>query len=112
MWVFKTDSLGCLQPGCQYVGVEELQKAKEGILKALPNPANDFFIISYSLSTAATDASLIIYDALGKKIEVIKLTAQSEQKLIDCSYYAKGLYHCVLSNNGNIISTTKVSVIK
>jgi hypothetical protein len=63
-------------------------------------------------SELKSDTSLIIYDALGKKIEVIKLTAQSEQKLIDCSYYAKGLYHCVLSNNGNIISTAKVSVIK
>ena len=47
-----------------------------------PNPANDFFILDYSFDATPEQASLLIYDVIGRKIDEIALKAISEQKLI------------------------------
>ena len=75
-----------------------------------PNPANDYFIVSYELEAAAQNASLEIYDAMGKKMGVYTVVLAKAEKLINCSAYAKGMYHCILRNNGQIIASSKFNV--
>jgi hypothetical protein len=101
MWVFKTDSLGCLQAGCQYVGVEELQKAKEEI-NIYPNPATTQTTISYP----STEKGIVlqIYNMLGQLIYEEKLSKGSSQTTIDTRAYKKGLYKVVVGeSSGNLI---------
>ena len=108
LWLAKMDSLGCMQPGCQYVGVEELQKAKAGELKVFPNPAKDYFIIEFDNAEISKDAVLEITDMLGRKMQSIKINTNKIQ--INTKDFAKGLYHCYLINNGKIISKCKISI--
>ena len=97
LWLAKMDSLGCLQPGCQYVGVEELQKAKEGELKVYPNPATTQATITYP--TAEKVIMLQIYNMLGQKIYEEKLSKGSMQTTIDTRAYKKGLYKVVVGES-------------
>ena len=96
IWVFKTDSLGCLQPGCQYVGVEELQAAK-GELKIFPNPATTQTTITYPTTEKAI--ILQLYNMLGQLIYEEKLSKGSSQTIIDTREYKKGLYKVVVGES-------------
>ena len=75
-----------------------------------PNPASDYFIVSYVLETTPINASLEIYDAMGKKMEIIPIVLAKAEKLIHCNAYAKGMYHCILRNNGQIAASSKFNV--
>ena len=108
IWLAKMDSLGCLQPGCQYVGVEELQKAKAGELKVFPNPAKDYFIIEFDNAEISKDAVLEITDMLGRKMQSIKINTNKIQ--INTQNFIRGLYHCYLIDNGRIIGRCKISI--
>jgi hypothetical protein len=47
---------------------------------------------------------------MNRKLENIALSNAKGQTMIKASAYAKGLYHCYLTNNGKIISQTKITV--
>ena len=81
-------------------------------LSISPNPANDYTIISYTLETAPQNASIEIYDAMGKKMDIFPIVLAKEQKLINCNTYSKGMYHCILRNDGQIIASAKFNVVK
>ena len=94
MWVFKTDSLGCLQPGCDpTASIEETPYLKPGQLQIFPNPATTQTTISYP----TTDKAIIlqIYNMLGQSVYVEKLSKGSSQTIIDTRAYKKGLYKVV-----------------
>jgi hypothetical protein len=101
MWVFKTDSLGCLQPGCQYVGVEELQKAKAGELKINPNPATTQTTITYMQLNK--ESQLQIYNMMGQMVYEEKLSKGSMQTTVDTRAYKKGLYKVVVGESGGTL---------
>jgi len=111
IWILKTDSNG-YAPGPQNVGIIDLPYLYVGYggMKVFPNPANDYFIVSYALDAAPINASLEIYDAMGKKMEVFTVVLAKSEKLINCSAYAKGMYHCILRSNGQITASSKFNV--
>jgi hypothetical protein len=86
-------------------------KADINKMSISPNPANDYFIVSYTLDASLQNASLEIYDAMGKKMEVFAVVLAKAEKLIKCNAYAKGMYHCILRNNGLITASSKFNVI-
>ncbi|MEN9347851.1 MAG: hypothetical protein RLZZ77_1362, partial [Bacteroidota bacterium] len=38
-WIFRVDSLGCLEPGCQFVDVQEVVVGLQNTMSIYPNPA-------------------------------------------------------------------------
>ena len=101
LWLAKMDSLGCLQPGCQYVGVEKLQKGKKE-LQIFPNPATTQTTITYP--TAEKAMMLQIYNMLGQVVYEEKLSKGSSQCTIDTRAYKKGLYKVVAGeSSGSLI---------
>lgn len=89
------------------------QKGKlqdKNLLKAFPNPATDYFIIEYNITDAVKGASLEIVDMMSRKIQRIAINTTKGQTMIKTSDLAKGIYHCYLTNNGKIISQTKITV--
>jgi hypothetical protein len=80
------------------------------LLKVFPNPATDYFIVEYNITDAVKGASLEIVDMMNRKLESITISTAKGQTMIKTSDLAKGLYHCYLTNNGKIISQTKITV--
>ncbi len=76
----------------------------------VPNPATDYFIVEYNITDAVKGASLEIVDMMNRKLESITISTAKGQTMIKTSDLAKGLYHCYLTNNGKIISQTKITV--
>ena len=99
IWVFKTDSFGCLQPGCNIVGIEEI-KPSIAELSVFPNPATIQATISYP--SLKTQGQLQIYNMLGQKVYEENLNKNATQTIIDTKEYKKGLYKLVLREKGEI----------
>jgi len=49
LWLLKLDSVGCLVPGCNTVGVEEFETQLQSALQLSPNPASERVQVSLAL---------------------------------------------------------------
>jgi hypothetical protein len=99
IWVIKTDSMGCLQPGCQYVGIEELNKTIT-TLTVFPNPATTQTTITYP--SLKMQGQLQVYNSLGQLIYTSILNKNSNQTILNTQAYKNGLYKIVLREKGEI----------
>jgi hypothetical protein len=112
IWLLKTDSLGNA-PGCEYVGMENLSanSGLSSVLKAYPNPANDFVTIEFQINEELKSAELVILDQQGKKIKSFILHKNQSYLNINTSDLSNGLFYLILKNNGTVIKTTTISII-
>ena len=82
-----------------------------GSLKIYPNPAKDYFIVSYDLKDAESENILIqITDNRGRIIKEIKPDKNSNKQTISSSRWAKGVYTISLKVNKNVIGTYKLII--
>ena len=58
----------------------------------------------------SVDMTVIIHDALGK--EILRFTQNDRQKSIDVSTWARGIYHCSLYGNQQLLQTEKLILMK
>jgi len=110
IWIFRTNEHGCLIQGCD-VGINEISKTK-GEIKIFPNPAKDYTIVSYTIEAIQLkEAGIEIYDAMGRLINKINISALTGQQMINCTTYSNGQYIAMLKNNGKTINTVKFNII-
>ena len=109
LWLAKLDSFGCMQPGCQNVGIEEIKQEKAEI-KVYPNPAKDYFIVEYNIIDKFDHATIEITDMLGHKIQEIVLNSSKGQKIINTTTFTKGIYNCCVKNNGKNIGQSNIII--
>ena len=115
LWLLKLDSLGCLVPGCQSVGVEEYTDLFAGQLAISPNPAREQVRVSLTLPEGfATTGVLQLYlmDAQGRI--VLHQIAQTNLNIIsgsfDVSGLASGTYYVHLADAKRWLAGGKVIV--
>lgn len=107
--IIKTDSFGCLEPGCQkndsQIGIKTIKRT---YFKIYPNPANEKITIEFPYFTG--DYTISIYSPEGKHIETI----QTEKTVnINTSKYKSGLYLFEIYNkNKSEIERHKISIIR
>lgn len=116
-WLFKVDSLGCIEPGCQFVNVEELMVGQQETMKLFPNPVSTMATVVFEFENKSTlesyfnNSELVIIDALGREVNrlPIPFIGDTEKVMVDFSSYAPGVYtlHWV-SNNTLLDSVTAV----
>ena len=76
MILFRFDSYGCLEPGCQFTGIEEINIGLENTMILFPNPiisGNPLHLkfteqVGYTMPYANVDTKLIIYDITGRQV--------------------------------------------
>ena len=109
IWVFKTDSLGCLQPGCQnQVGIQEIGKPITA-LTVFPNPATTQATISYPM--LSSQGQLLVYNTLGQMVYEEALAKNNTQTVVDTRAYDRGLYKVVLREKGELKGQASLLII-
>lgn len=90
-WLFKTDSVGCLVPGCQdFFGIEEnLSNVRLGVY---PNPAADFLNIYYYDENFSGNTRMEIYDMSGKLVHSWRVHSNDMAYIYDLSNLTSGHY--------------------
>ncbi len=117
IWVLKTDSEGCLHPGCTElwnttVAASEPTGPEEGggILSIQPNPAFSQVHLSWPLVTVSPDARLLITDVFGRQAAELHIAAGETAHVLDLSGFATGLYFVTVTDKGKPIHKGKFIV--
>lgn len=102
IWVVKTDSLGCVVPGCSTVGVEEYLMDLNEHLRVWPNPVATGAPLTVSFDppqefTPNGPLRVVVLDALGKQVHEERV--QVGTSLLANLPLATGVYHLHLIDN-------------
>ena len=73
------------------------------ILEIHPNPANEYFIIKYSLDKLFENGQIIIIDNLKRKLFSFPIKERQNQILLSATKIISGNYYVVLFGNGKVI---------
>ena len=115
-WVFKVDSMGCLEPGCQYVNVEEIVVGLENTITVFPNPAHDQVKLNFTFPenyVPNNQNEIVIIDMQGREVlrENIFLFASSSNTIeINISSLSSGMYTLHWLSNNAWLDSSKVLV--
>jgi hypothetical protein len=113
MWVVKTDCKGnatAWSNTCSQAGIEEFNDEVSPTWFTLyPNPTTSNFSVQYTLPDNSKNNTISIYDALGKLMQIVSISAFSNAAVeIDASGFAAGVYSIVLSSDKQILQTQKL----
>jgi hypothetical protein len=102
IWVVKTDSLGCVVPGCNTVGVEEYLMDLNEHLRVWPNPVATGAPLTLAFEpphefTPNGPLRIVVLDALGKQVHAERVQVGTCQ--LANLPLATGLYHLHLTDN-------------
>jgi hypothetical protein len=93
IWVFKTDSMGCLVPNCDGVGISEFNTNKsEAQMLIYPNPFKEAFAINYYIPKENQSAVFKLFDIYGKLVYETGLTKEVRQLQVVAGTLKPGLY--------------------
>ncbi|MBX7242297.1 MAG: T9SS type A sorting domain-containing protein [Bacteroidia bacterium] len=104
-WVCKTDSFGCLVPGCQTVGIAE-NTPLESSLKLYPNPASDRLFLYYH-NPQLQNCVFTISDISGREIVPKTALENSTTYEIPVREWVSGMYFIEVQDGKGNIHTEK-----
>lgn len=91
-WVVKTDSVGCLVPGCQdFVNLNE-QQSSTVELSLFPNPTSDVLYVYFNDPEFNDNTIMQVYDMQGKLIREWQVVLNDITFLYDVSMLSSGTY--------------------
>ena len=113
-FALKVDEHGCLEPGCQFVGVNEIAIDLRGSLTAFPNPASTVLTVQLNFpehTAPGNGIQLVMHDLQGRIVyrqthpELVNGEAR-----IEVNHLPAGLYtlHCTV--DGVWVDATKIVV--
>ena len=97
-WIFKVDSHGCIEPGCQFATqVEEVVIGLTDAMRVYPNPAETWTTVSFALPAGVNmdkASHLVLFDLTGKELQriVVPAFASTHTLELDTSALPSGVY--------------------
>ena len=84
-----------------------------GYLRVHPNPANNYVIVDYDLSSKSySKAGIKVFSSLGKLLVDELLTMSKTQITINTEKWSSGIYLLTLELDGNVAETYKINITK
>ena len=108
-WIVKTDSMGCVVPGCHLVGVEEKTKQRPKVM-VYPNPAHDYLAVFVPAGMATQQLQIQLLNLEGKVVLEDQFTQSDATYLLELKNISAGLYVLKVLQNGEVLQTEKVVV--
>ena len=110
--MLKLDSMGCLVPGCQYVGINEIAFGLEHALRVWPNPSNGHINLALDLPEGLPlegPLLLQVFDARGRLMMRKDLGGNLAQTIqLDLADQPAGLYSAHISDARRILTGAKI----
>jgi hypothetical protein len=99
LWVFRTDSMGCLVPGCHLTDNIEVQK-EEVLVSLYPNPVIDLLSVHIKSGPMPRGAQLELYDIHGRQHSTTTINPGATTYILQLGHLPAGLYllRCVTDN--------------
>jgi hypothetical protein len=95
VWVFRTDSMGCLVPGCHLTDNITMH-TNEVAVSLYPNPVQNQLSVHIKAGELPQGATIELYDMQGRQHLSTLLEPGARTYIIDMRHYASGVYllHC------------------
>ena len=90
----------------------ENENSDNNMLILKPNPAKNYFIVSYVLPKVTKEAYLLINRVNGQFIDRIELNNTQDELVVNTDNMKPGTYLISLITNGRSFETSKVTIIK
>lgn len=114
MWVLKVDSMGCLVPGCDGIGMIASQNTNyKEVLSIAPNPAHGTTRVSWVLppgTPLSGPAQLSVVSASGTVVQVMDVDLSRGGVEVDLRNMSAGLYYLHLVCEGVWVTGGKLMV--
>jgi hypothetical protein len=115
IYVLKTDSVGCVVPGCQNVGVQEYVMDLNGHLRILPNPVRDVLRAELELPTGTQlqgAVRAVLLNAQGQQVHAWPMRRSNDQVVLkeDISAMQVGVYFLHIADAERWLAGGKVVV--
>ena len=115
IFVIKTDSLGCVVPGCQNVGVQEFTIDLQEHLEVSPNPANDRVNVLLTLPETGEvegQARVLLLDATGRTVleQPMQRNLNQLRTTVEVSALPAGMYYLHLRDAKRWLAGSKLVV--
>jgi hypothetical protein len=107
IWVFKTDSMGCLVPNCN-VCITEFNPNAGAQMLIFPNPFTNAFAINYNIPAGNKEAVFELRDIMGKLVYSTPLTININQLQVVASSLKAGMYVGCLVVDRVVVSSEKI----
>jgi hypothetical protein len=91
LWVFRTDSMGCLVPGCHLLDNVEVQK-EEVLVSLYPNPVNDLLSVHIKSGPMPRGAQLELYDLHGRQHTTTTINPGATTYILQLGHLPAGMY--------------------
>jgi hypothetical protein len=108
-WIVKTDSMGCVVPGCHLVGVDEEKKQRPKVL-VYPNPARDYLAVFVPGAISSNQLQIQLINLEGKVVLEDQFTQSDATYLLELKNFSAGLYVLKVLQNGEVVQNEKVVV--
>ena len=108
IWVFKTDSLGCLVYNCTGLGVTEFNPNAGAQLLVYPNPFKETFAINYSFPKESKKGFFELRDVMGRLVYSTPLNTNINQLQVVASSLKAGLYIATFIVDGVMVCSEKI----
>lgn len=110
-WVVKVDSMGCVVPGCNSVGISEQATNLLDALSIFPNPAHGQATVQLTLppSVAHLPLELSIVGMDGRVVQQQRIEGNGQHELALLAVSA-GVYHVHITSEGKWFSGVKLVV--
>ena len=113
-WLIKTDSFGCLVPGCQVIdGIQEHYTDLMGSLTVSPNPTSDLVQVQLDLPPDFQTRGalrLVLVDGVGRIVLEQTVERYGSTVQMDLTPCAAGLHYLHLRDDSRWLSGTKLFV--
>ena len=109
-WLIRTDSYGCIEPGCEVTHTDSEITKPEKLYTLLQNPINDNLTLSFSSNLIGLETQISLYNANGQSVHSENLVVQNELYQIPTSTFSNGMYFIEIKTENNVMQSGKVLV--
>jgi hypothetical protein len=107
VWLFKTDSVGCLIPDCS-VGISEFNPNAGAQMLIYPNPFKEAFAINYNLPKESKKGVFELRDLMGRLVYSTGLSNNVNQLQVVASSLKAGIYVASFVVDGVMVCCQKI----
>ncbi len=108
-WLLKTDSEGCLVPGCSVATIESGEEAK---LLLYPNPVSDRLSVYLRTAEPLRCGRLQVLDLSGRVLQTHAIEHDDTTYILSVASFPSGTYLLQLLDEGKVLKTEKFVVVK
>ncbi|MFN4234703.1 MAG: T9SS type A sorting domain-containing protein [Bacteroidia bacterium] len=109
IYLIKTDSMGCVSPGCHLLSVSENTDMDNSNFHLYPNPAHSYITIQTDI-VGYNHIEFILYDTMGRPVITEQSAANNSN--VDVSKISSGIYFYTISLNNSFVQSGKLVIAK